>query len=71
MRNLSTFFYFINKIKRDGEATLEKLDNVVDNSFNEMELEPSERCVKNILDFARSYEVFESQETGYIEMNLN
>ena len=30
-----------------------------------------ERCVENILDFARSYRVAESKTTGKVEMILN
>jgi len=36
-----------------------------------MESEPSERSIKNILDFACSYEVVETENAGYVEVNLN
>ena len=32
---------------------------------------PSECIITNILNFARSYEVLETQKTGYVELNLN
>ena len=36
-----------------------------------MDFEPSEQTVNNILNFARSYEVLETESTGDVEMILN
>jgi len=32
---------------------------------------PSDLVIGNIMNFARSYEVYETKEAGYVEMNLN
>jgi hypothetical protein len=39
--------------------------------MEETEKVPSDRIIENILNFARSYEVYETEKTGFIEMNLN
>jgi hypothetical protein len=36
-----------------------------------MDFEPSEQSIKNILDFASSYEVLDTESTGQVEMILN
>lgn len=70
MRKFSTLIYFVNQIQNDTLTT--RIERGEDESSLTMGgFEPSERSVKNILDFARSYDVLESEETGYIEMNLN
>ncbi|WP_319503417.1 hypothetical protein [uncultured Draconibacterium sp.] len=60
MINYSTLFYCVNNIQRE-----------VEKQSAEMDYEPSERSVQNILDFALCYETVETEETGYIEMILN
>ena len=55
-----TLFYFVNNIQCKAEK-----------KSVEMEYEPSERSVQNILDFARCYETLETEEIGYLEMILN
>jgi hypothetical protein len=32
---------------------------------------PSEKSIENILDFARVYDVVETENAGYVEMILN
>jgi hypothetical protein len=32
---------------------------------------PSDQTINNILNFARSYEVIETEKTGFVEMILN
>lgn len=72
MRDYSTLIYFVNNFHNDLDSTsLQKVDNELEDSLTTMEFEPSESSVKNILDFARSYEVLETESTGYVEMNLN
>ena len=34
-------------------------------------VEPSEKTIKSILDFARSYDVVETESTGCVEIILN
>ncbi|WP_347841512.1 hypothetical protein [uncultured Draconibacterium sp.] len=60
MMDYSTLIYFVNNIQSEFESETKPMD-----------LEPSDQCVKNILDFARSYDVFETELTGHVEMNLN
>jgi len=74
MRN-STLIYFVNQFHLESElfpSEAEMIDYgntlaVMDNA----EMLPSDRTIENILNFARSYEVLETEETGYVEMNLN
>lgn len=42
-----------------------------DNSADLLENHPSENSIENILKFARSYEVLETENTGHVEMILN
>ncbi len=60
MMNFSTLFYCVNNIQSKFE--IEKL---------KMDYEPSGQTIRNILDFARSYDTIETKSTGYVEMNLN
>ena len=74
MRN-STLIYLVNNFHPEFESFLlntecEPFESnlaVMDNT----EILPSERTIENILNFARSYEVLETEEAGYVEMNLN
>jgi len=70
MKKLFTLIYFVNKFQTKGSSRHE-VENVIENSLALMAFEPSERSIKNILDFACSYEVIETRETGYVELNLN
>jgi len=73
MRNYSTLIYFVNSFQSESNQV-----NLIEASINsflettplEDEL-PSERSIENILNFARSYEVYETENAGYVEMNLN
>ncbi|WP_163326081.1 hypothetical protein [Draconibacterium mangrovi] len=60
MMNYSTLFYCVNNIQRE-----------VEKQSAEMDYEPSEQSVQNILDFARCYETVETEQTGHVEMILN
>lgn len=75
MRNYSTLINFVNGFQSGSESDLY---NLVDEDINgflasipEEENKPSDLVIKNILNFARSYEVYETEEAGYIEMILN
>ncbi len=56
----STLIYFVNDIQRNFEE-----------ETKEMDYEPSEKTVNNIMNFARSYDVMETKYTGDVEMILN
>ncbi len=56
----STLIYFVNDIQCNFEE-----------ETKEMDYEPSEKTVNNIMNFARSYDVMETKYTGDVEMILN
>lgn len=70
MQDYSTLIYFVNNFQSNLHTT-DKVGTDLENSITKMDFEPSERSIKNILDFARSYDVLETETTGYVEMNLN
>ncbi len=70
MQDYSTLIYFVNNFQKDLHTT-EQVSKGLEESLTKMDFEPSERSLKNILDFARSYDVLETESTGYVEMNLN
>jgi len=70
----STLIYFVNNFQVDLESTIfESIQKEEESSLTKMENTPlpSETTIKSILNFARSYDVLETKETGYVEMNLN
>lgn len=69
MKKHSTLIYLVNNFQL--ESTQRKVDVFSEDSLTTMEFEPSERSIKNILDFAQSYEVLETESTGQVEMILN
>jgi hypothetical protein len=72
MQNYSTFLFFVNEFKTAGNALkIFRHKSNPENLVTKMGYEPSEQSIKNILDFARSYDVIETESTGYVEMNLN
>ncbi len=71
MKKSSTLIYFVNNFKTEKE-TQKRVDSESDYALlAKMDFEPSERSIENILNFARSYEVLETESSGYVEMNLN
>ncbi|MCK5730433.1 MAG: hypothetical protein KAH68_05130 [Draconibacterium sp.] len=70
MKKHSTLIYLVNSFQAE-EAAQNRADDVIGNQLTVMEFEPSERSIENILNFARSYEVLETESVGYAEMNLN
>ncbi len=71
MQKISTLLFRINSFQADCDhCTVTESENMVDTTKT-IENGPSEKSIKNILDFARSYDVLESESTGYIEMILN
>ena len=71
MKRNSTLIYYVDSFYVKQELSESELDQAFENVLAEMEKEPSEQSIKNILDFARSYEVLETDSTGHVEMNLN
>lgn len=70
----STLIYLVNSFQVDMESTLFKfIQKNEECSITKMESLPlpSESTIESVLNFARSYDVLETKETGYVEMNLN
>ena len=73
MRNYSTLIYFVNSFQSELNQ-INLVETNVDGHPEMMsndEKMPSDRIIENILNFARSYEAFETEDVGYVEMNLN
>ena len=72
MRNNSTLTYLISNYKpadQNNEVNAEMEELLI--TMDSEDFSPSQRSIDNILNFARSYDVMESENTGVIEMNLN
>ena len=71
MSKISTLIYLVNGFQQDlNSTTQEEVDCFSGEQFTE-ELEPSQRSIDNIMNFAHSFEVLETETTGYVEMILN
>ena len=70
MKKHSTLIFFVNKFQAKDLSPRES-ENAIEKSLTEMDFEPSERSIKNILDFAQSYEVLKTESAGQVEMILN
>ena len=75
MRNNSTLIYLVSSYQSEK---ISDNDNLVDDGINSFlatipdnDNIPSDMVIENILNFARSYEDYESEDAGYVEMNLN
>jgi TATA-binding protein-associated factor Taf7 len=75
MRNYSTLIYFVNSFQSESDSNHVNLVEASVNNFleavPEAEKVPSDLVIQNILNFARSYEVYETKNGGYVELNLN
>ncbi|MCF6333725.1 MAG: hypothetical protein L3J11_10620 [Draconibacterium sp.] len=69
MKKHSTLIYLVNSFR--AESTQNNVDDAFENSLTATKFEPSGYSIKNILDFARSYEVLITESTGHVEMILN
>lgn len=75
MNKFSTLIYFVTNFQSEydslkiesGQQSPGKFLTAMGND----EKVPSDQTIDNILNFARSYEVLETKNTGYVEMNLN
>ena len=73
MRNYSTLIYLVNSFQLDLNH-LSLIETNINRNPDTMITKnegPSERIVENILNFARSYEVYKTKKTGYVVLNLN
>ena len=71
MNKVSTFVYFFNTYQPESKNNFGESLNVKSKGMERLDVGPSDRTIENIMNFARSYEVYKTQETGYVEMNLN
>ncbi len=74
MDKCSTLVYCVNNFQFDLESILSEEAQInIEGLKTQMEevFEPSDETIESILNFARSYEVLETEETGFVEMNLN
>ncbi len=67
MQKISTLIYCVNRV--NSQSLSEADENI--RTEETLKMEPSEASIQNILNFARSYDVLETKQTGYVEMNLN
>ncbi len=70
MKKNSTLIYFVNNFN-SKQKNQYRSDDVDTDLLTAMEFNPSERSIENIMNFARSYEVLETENTGQVEMILN
>lgn len=71
MQKFSTLIYCINRIQSEVDySSGPKPEKKVD-LFEAKKMGPSEKSIRNILNFARSYDVLETESAGSIEMILN
>ncbi len=72
MKKLSTLVFFVNKFtgQQSEAGDLDYRDFLTDEE-DEAEFSPSAASIRNIMDFAHSYEVLDSDSTGQIELITN
>ena len=73
MRKKSTLIYFVNSLQADltnCENNFSAVFNRPQLTFNDV-VSPAEKVVDEILNFARIYEVLETEVTGHTELILN
>jgi hypothetical protein len=72
MQKISTLIYCINSFQNDcDQHKIAVNGNELDTLKTSKWMEPSESSIKNILNFARSYDAIETKSTGYVDMILN
>jgi hypothetical protein len=74
MKKKSTLLFVVKKINYQSECEPD-FSAMNSDSYSEKmksaEFSPSARTIQRILDFARSYDVLETETAGQVEMNLN
>ena len=77
MSKFFTLSFILNAYRPGQKKTTQKLqsdsfdDEVYLQLLDENGFEPSKRSVDAVLNFARQYEVYESETTGSIELSMN
>jgi hypothetical protein len=72
MRKNSTLIYLVKDFQTKQVDLSYKLkkENFLERA-EDGKMSPSEQTINNILGFARSYEVIQTEKNGYVEMTLN
>ncbi len=72
MKKWFTLIFFVKKFSNQSFGNTEDfLPDFLTDSDAELGFSPSAGSIKNILDFANSYEVLNSNSTGQIELITN
>lgn len=74
MKNSSTLIYFVKNFLAQSGSDLFAMNGSFENRLTGMEkrgFSPSEQSIQKILNFARAYDVMETETAGQIEMNYN
>lgn len=71
MNKDSTLVFFVKSLQSDSTFFKEESQNSPLTEMEEQKAGPSELSIDSIMNFARSYEVLETEEAGYVEMILN
>jgi hypothetical protein len=74
MKKSSTLIYFVKNFLSPSETATKSFDEPSENYLStteNAEFSPSARTIKKIIDFARAYDVLETETAGQVEMNLN
>ncbi len=73
MTNFSTLIYLVNSFQSELNY-IDLIETGINNNsekFPGTVAAPKDRTIENILNFARSYEVYQTKGAGFVEMNLN
>lgn len=72
MKKWSTLVFLVNKSpEQPSECFDEEVSDLLTDSITGSGYSPSAGCINNIMDFARAYEVLESETAGQIELVIN
>lgn len=71
MQKFSTLIYCVSHVQSDVDfQKRSKTEKMVD-GLERNEMGPSEESIRNIMNFARSYDVIKTKAAGFVEMILN
>ena len=71
MNKDSTLIFYVSSFQADIVDNDEECLNTSSTKMEKPKVGPSEQSIDNIMNFARSYEALETEETGHVEMILN
>lgn len=71
MNDISTLIYLVNNFQADLTGNTGCRSESFFTASENKTFSPSEQTIENILNFARSYEVLKTENTGQVELILN